>query len=125
MIKFAIVGCGRIAQRHAEHIAKRGQLVAVCDVVEDKAQQLATMYAANAYTSYADMLANEPSIEVIAICSPNGLHAQHAIDGLKAGFHVLCEKPMGLSVKECGEMIQAAERANKRSPSNKTVTIHR
>jgi UDP-N-acetyl-2-amino-2-deoxyglucuronate dehydrogenase len=114
MIKFAIVGCGRIAQRHAEHIAKRGQLVAVCDVVEDKAQQLATMYAANAYTSYADMLANEPSIEVIAICSPNGLHAQHAIDGLKAGFHVLCEKPMGLSVKECGEMIQAAERANKR-----------
>lgn len=60
------------------------------------------------------MLANEPSIDVIAVCSPNGLHAQHAIDGLKAGFHVLCEKPMGLSVKECGEMIQAAERANKR-----------
>lgn len=114
MIKFAIVGCGRIAQRHSEHISKRGQLVAVCDVVEDKAEQLATTYGAKAYTSYADMLANEPSIDVIAICSPNGLHAQHAIDGLKAGFHVLCEKPMGLSVKECGEMIQAAERANKR-----------
>jgi UDP-N-acetyl-2-amino-2-deoxyglucuronate dehydrogenase len=114
MIKFAIVGCGRIAQRHAEHISKRGQLVAVCDVVEDKAQQLATTYGAKVYISYADMLANEPSIDVIAVCSPNGLHAQHAIDGLKAGFHVLCEKPMGLSVKECGEMIQAAERANKR-----------
>lgn len=114
MIKLAIVGCGRIAQRHAEQISKRGQLVAVCDVVEDKAQQLATTYGATAYTRYADMLANEPSIDVIAICSPNGLHAQHAIDGLKAGFHVLCEKPMGLSVKECGEMIQTAERANKR-----------
>ncbi len=114
MIKFAIVGCGRIAQRHAEHISKRGQLVAVCDVVEGKAQQLATTYGAKVYISYADMLANEPSIDVIAVCSPNGLHAQHAIDGLKAGFHVLCEKPMGLSVKECGEMIQAAERANKR-----------
>ena len=114
MIKFAIVGCGRIAQRHAEHISKRGQLVAVCDVVEDKAQQLATTYGAKAYTSYADMLAHEPSIDVIAVCSPNGLHAQHAIDGLKAGFHVLCEKPMGLSVKECGEMMQTAERSNKR-----------
>ena len=114
MIKFAIVGCGRIAQRHAEHISKRGQLVAVCDVVEDKAQQLANTYGAKAYTSYADMLANETSIDVIAVCSPNGLHAQHSIEGLKAGFHVLCEKPMGLSVKECGEMIQAAERANKR-----------
>jgi UDP-N-acetyl-2-amino-2-deoxyglucuronate dehydrogenase len=114
MIKFAIVGCGRIAQRHAEHISKRGQLVAVCDVVEDKAQQLATTYGAKAYTSYPDMLAHEPSIDVIAVCSPNGLHAQHAIDGLKAGFHVLCEKPMGLSVKECGEMMQTAERSNKR-----------
>lgn len=114
MIKFAIVGCGRIAQRHAEHVSKRGQLVAVCDVVEDKAQQLATTYGAKAYTSYADMLAHEPSIDVIAVCSPNGLHAQHAIDGLKAGFHVLCEKPMGLSVKECGEMMQTAERSNKR-----------
>jgi len=113
-IKFAIVGCGRIAQRHAEHISKRGQLVAVCDVVDDKAEQLANTYGAKAYTSYADMLAHEPSIDVIAICSPNGLHAQHAIEGLKAGFHVLCEKPMGLRVKECGEMIQAAERANKR-----------
>jgi UDP-N-acetyl-2-amino-2-deoxyglucuronate dehydrogenase len=114
MIKFAIVGCGRIAQRHSEHISKRGQLVAVCDVVEDKALQLATAYGAKAYTSYTEMLANESSIDVIAVCSPNGLHAQHSIEGLKAGFHVLCEKPMGLSVKECGEMIQAAERANKR-----------
>lgn len=114
MIKFAIVGCGRIAQRHAEHISKRGQLLAVCDVVQDKAQQLANTYGAKAYSSYTEMLANESSIDVIAVCSPNGLHAQHAIDGLKAGFHVLCEKPMGLSVKECGEMIQAAERANKR-----------
>ena len=114
VINFAIIGCGRIAQRHAEHISKRGQLVAVCDVVEDKAQQLATTYGAKAYTSYADMLAHEPSIDVIAVCSPNGLHAQHSIDGLKAGFHVLCEKPMGLTVKECGEMIQTAERANKR-----------
>lgn len=114
MIKFAIVGCGRIAQRHAEHISNRGQLVAVCDVYEDKAQQLANTYGAKAYTSYADMLANEKDIDVIAVCSPNGLHAQHSIDGLKAGFHVLCEKPMGLTVKECGEMIQTAERANKR-----------
>lgn len=114
MINFAIVGCGRIAQRHAEHISKRGQLVAVCDIVQEKAEQLAATYGAKAYANYADMLANEKDIDLIAVCSPNGLHAQHSIDGLKAGFHVLCEKPMGLTVKECGEMIQTAERANKR-----------
>ena len=114
MINFAIVGCGRIAQRHAEHISKRGQLVAVCDIVQEKAEQLAAAYGAKAYTNYAEMLVNEKAIDVIAVCSPNGLHAQHSIDGLKAGYHVLCEKPMGLTVKECGEMIQTAERANKR-----------
>ena len=113
-INFAIVGCGRIAQRHAEHISKRGKLVAVCDIVQEKAEKLAATYGAKAYTNYADMLSNEKDIDVIAVCSPNGLHALHSTDALKAGFHVLCEKPMGLTVKECGEMIQTAERANKR-----------
>jgi predicted dehydrogenase len=114
MIKFAIVGCGRIAQRHAEHISKRGQLIAVCDIIQENANQLAATYGARAYINFADMLSNERGIDVLAVCSPNGLHAQHSIEGLKAGYHVLCEKPMGLSVKECGEMIQTAERANKR-----------
>jgi UDP-N-acetyl-2-amino-2-deoxyglucuronate dehydrogenase len=114
MIKFAIVGCGRIAQRHAEHIAKRGKLIAVCDIVPEKAVALAKLYGANVYSDYTEMLSCEPRADVIAVCSPNGLHAYHAIQGLKAGYHILCEKPMGITVKECGEMIQAAEKANKR-----------
>jgi UDP-N-acetyl-2-amino-2-deoxyglucuronate dehydrogenase len=114
MINFAIVGCGRIAQRHAEHISKRGKLIAVCDVVAEKANAMAESYGAVAYTDYAEMLKNETTIDVVAVCSPNGLHAIHSIEALKAGYHVLCEKPMGLTVQECGDMIQAAERANKR-----------
>jgi len=114
MINFAIVGCGRIAQRHAEHISKRGELIAVCDVVSEKANAMAESYGAVAYTDYTEMLKNENNIDVVAVCSPNGLHAIHSIEALKAGYHVLCEKPMGLTVQECGDMIQAAERANKR-----------
>ena len=114
MINFAIVGCGRIAQRHAEHISKRGKLIAVCDVVAEKANAMAESYGAVAYTDYTEMLKNETTIDVVAVCSPNGLHAIHSIEALKAGYHVLCEKPMGLTVQECGDMIQAAERANKR-----------
>jgi len=114
MINFAIVGCGRIAQRHAEHISKRGKLIAVCDVVAEKANAMAKSYGAVAYTDYTEMLKNETTIDVVAVCSPNGLHAIHSIEALKAGYHVLCEKPMGLTVQECGDMIQAAERANKR-----------
>jgi predicted dehydrogenase len=114
MINFAIVGCGRIAQRHAEHISNKGKLIAVCDVVYEKANAMAESYGAVAYADYVDMLKNESAIDVVAVCSPNGLHAIHSIEALKAGYHVLCEKPMGLTVQECGEMIQAAERANKR-----------
>ena len=113
-IKFAIIGCGRIAQRHAEHISNKGVLTAVCDTVKEKADQLSAKYGARAYYTVADLLAQEKNIDVISICSPNGLHAEHAIKSLNAGFHVLCEKPMALSVYECGEMIKAAERTNKR-----------
>jgi predicted dehydrogenase len=113
-IKFGIIGCGRIAQRHAEHISKRGTLVAVCDVVEDKANKMAAATGAKAYYSVEDFLKSGEQIDVVAICSPNGLHASHAISALNAGYNVICEKPMALSVYDCGEMIKAAERMNKR-----------
>lgn len=61
-----------------------------------------------------EMLNAEKEIQVVSICSPNGLHAEHSIASLKAGFHVLCEKPMALSVQDCGEMIKEAEKANRR-----------
>src|ERR1700730_7352624 len=113
-IKFAIIGCGRIAQRHAEHISSKGQLQAVCDVVKEKSDELAAKYHAKAYQNLDELLAGEKGIDVISICSPNGLHAEHAIKSLRAGIHVLCEKPMALSVYDCGEMIKAAEKTNKR-----------
>jgi UDP-N-acetyl-2-amino-2-deoxyglucuronate dehydrogenase len=113
-VKFGIIGCGRIAQRHAEHIQKAGLLVAVCDTVKEKADEMATKYNAKAYTKIEALLKENADIDVIAICTPNGLHAMHSIMALKAGFHVLCEKPMALTVQDCGEMINAAEKANKR-----------
>jgi UDP-N-acetyl-2-amino-2-deoxyglucuronate dehydrogenase len=114
-IKFGIAGCGRIAQRHAEHISKYGELVAVCDIIEDKAKTLARKHeGVKSYSNFDEFLLNEKDIDVISICTPNGIHAQHAIQSLKAGFHVLCEKPMAISVNDCGEMIKAAEQANRR-----------
>lgn len=114
MINFAIIGCGRIAQRHAEHIHKKGTLTAVCDIMHEKADSLAAKYNAKAYYSAEEMLAAEKNIDVVAVCSPNGLHAEHSIKALHAGFHVLCEKPLAIKMHDCGEMIQAAEKSNKR-----------
>lgn len=113
-IKFAIIGCGRIAQRHAEHIARLGKLVSVCDTNQEKADALAEKYQARAYYHINDLLEAEKEADVVAVCSPNGLHAEHTMASLRAGFHVLCEKPMAISVHDCGEMIKEAERANKR-----------
>lgn len=113
-LKFAIVGCGHIAQRHAEHISNKAQLTAVCDTVKEKADALAAKYQAKAYYSLEDLLAGEPDTEIVSVCTPNGVHAAHAIQILNAGKHALCEKPLGLSVAECGHMIQAAEKNNRR-----------
>lgn len=113
-IRFGLVGCGRIAQRHAEHINNKGILAAVCDTVPAKADALATQYGARAFYSIEDMLSAADQLDVVSVCSPNGLHATHSIQALKAGLHVLCEKPMAITVEDCGDMIQAAERSNKR-----------
>lgn len=113
-LNFAIMGCGRIAQRHAEHISHIGNLKAVCDVVTEKADALAKKYNANAYYDIKDLLVKERDVDVVAVCTPNGLHAEHSIRALQAGFHVLCEKPMALTVKDCGEMIKTAEKNNRR-----------
>ncbi|MCB9046923.1 MAG: Gfo/Idh/MocA family oxidoreductase [Chitinophagales bacterium] len=113
-LRFALIGCGRIANRHAEHINNYAHLVAVCDVDKEKADALAQQYNAKAYYDLGELLANEKDVDVVSICTPNGLHAQHSIASLKAGFHVLCEKPLATNVHDCGEMIKTAELYNKR-----------
>lgn len=112
-VRFAIAGCGRIAQRHAIHINKLGVLKAVCDTDFEKAVHIATEYGAVPYIGIDEMLANEKEVDVVCVCTPNGLHAEHSIKALQAGFHVLCEKPMATTVKDGAEMIKAAEKAGR------------
>ncbi|MBU1011379.1 MAG: Gfo/Idh/MocA family oxidoreductase [Bacteroidetes bacterium] len=113
-LNFAIIGCGRISHRHAEHISNNGILQAVCDVEYEKASSLGKQYNVNAYKSIDELLLHEKGLDVVSICTPNGLHAEHTIKALNAGVNVLCEKPMAISVYDCGEMIKTAERNNKR-----------
>jgi predicted dehydrogenase len=113
-IRFAIIGCGRIAQRHAVHIKSRGVLAAVCDVIKEKADQLAREHGAIPFYSIDELLKAEAGLDVVSVCTPNGLHAEHSIKALRAGFHVLCEKPMALQVSDCLKMIEAADEAGKR-----------
>lgn len=113
-LNFAIIGCGRIAQRHAAHINNVGKLVAVCDIKKEKADKLGILYGASVYYNIDDLLNSQKDIDVVSICTPNGLHAEHTIKSLKSGYHVICEKPMAINVQDAGEMIDAAEKANRR-----------
>ncbi|MFW5757857.1 MAG: Gfo/Idh/MocA family protein [Bacteroidota bacterium] len=114
-IRFGIIGCGRIAGRHAKHIINNGQLSGTCDIDKKKARELAAEYNCEAWSDADSFLAeNKGKMDVVSVCSPNGLHAEHTIAALRHGYHVLCEKPMAISVEDCGRMITEAERANRR-----------
>ena len=113
-VTFSIIGCGRIAERHAEHIAKIGKLVSVCDIDKSGADMFAKKSGAKAYYEIDDLLAGEVQADVISICTPNGLHAEHAVKALRSGHHVLCEKPMALTVRDCERMIMESEKAGKK-----------
>ena len=107
-MKFAIIGCGRIGQRHAEQIQKVGSLVAVCDVESDKAEELSFKYNADTFLSLETFLKTKPPVDVVAICTPNGLHSDQASLVLDKGIHVVVEKPIGLSKAKCENVLHKA-----------------
>jgi len=112
-LRFAIIGCGRIAQRHAEQIKRFGHLQAVCDILPEKADAFAQQHDAKAFYTTELLLLQKQSIDIIVVCTPNGLHAFNSIDALNANFHVLCEKPMAIKTDDCKRMIAAAEKNKK------------
>jgi predicted dehydrogenase len=111
---FAIAGCGRISQRHAKQIARIGNVKAVCDIIPERANILAAEYEATPYYSLDALLTAEKELDVVSICTPNGLHAEHAIKALKAGINVLCEKPLCINVLDGNIMIAEATKSGKK-----------
>ena len=97
-IKFAVVGSGHIGKRHAEMIQRdaEAELVAMCDVRSMEACDTAA-YAVPHVHTIEELLNSGLDFDVVNICTPNGLHAEQAIAALKAGNHVVVEKPMGLT----------------------------
>ncbi len=84
-IKFGIVGCGHIGKRHAEMISRNNdtELVAMCDVLPKEKVGI-DQYNVPFYSSIEEMLASKKDIEIVSVCTPNGLHATHAIKALEA-----------------------------------------
>ena len=114
-IKVGIIGCGKIAQvRHIPEYAANphAEVYGFYDINQARAQELAEKYGGKAYASYEELLA-DPAIEAVSVCAANHAHAEISIAALKAGKHVLCEKPMAISLEECEAMVAAAKETGK------------
>src|SRR4051812_41776190 len=105
-IKFAVIGQGHIGKRHAEMVRKNNdcELIAVCDVVP-KEQLGLNELKESYYVSAEKMLQDHPEVEVVSICTPNGLHAEHSLASINAGKHIICEKPLALTKADCEKII--------------------
>lgn len=103
--KTAIIGCGVIHSLHADALANypHAELKTVVDTDTEKSEASARKYGCKALTDYRVALA-DPEIDVVHICTPHYLHAPMAIEAMKAGKHVLTEKPMAISVEDCMKM---------------------
>jgi UDP-N-acetyl-2-amino-2-deoxyglucuronate dehydrogenase len=114
-VKFGIVGCGHIGKRHAAVIESNadGVLVALCDINEKAVKELAKTYSINDCSTDFDRLL-ESGCDVLCVCTPHFLHKEMTIKALKAGIHVLVEKPMALTSKDAHEMIDTASREGRK-----------
>src|SRR5438132_364902 len=98
-VKFAIVGCGHIGKRHAAMIMenKEAAIAAFCDTRDPNELGLQDFKNVPFYSSIEALLDSSTEFDIVSICSPNGLHADHCLKALNKKKHVVCEKPMALT----------------------------
>ena len=109
--KIALVGCGRIAQKHFEAIQsdKQFELTGVCDISMERAKEVGGKYKVPYYKNLEKMI-RSVKMDILAICTPSGLHPQHGILAAENKVHVLTEKPMATRLQEADALIQACDR---------------
>lgn len=115
MVNIGVIGCGKIAQvRHIPEYAdnKDCKLVGFFDINLERTKEIAAKYDGIAYATVDELLANK-DIDAVSICTANATHAELTIKALKAGKHVLCEKPMAITLDECEEMVKTAKETGK------------
>jgi len=114
MIKFALVGCGRISKRHSEllgnNIINGARLVAVCDLIEDKSSKMGAQFSVPFFTDMHEMM-QKVNIDVVVVLTESGKHAEHVVALAPYGKHIVVEKPMALTLDDADAMIQACDDA--------------
>lgn len=112
-VTIGFIGLGNIISHHLTGLkATPGlQLVSVCDVDPEKVKRWSQELRCRGFTDYRDLLAEPPDAVLVAL--PHGLHCEAAVEALRAGCHVLVEKPLAVSVDECNRMLRAARQCGR------------
>lgn len=115
-LKFALLGCGRIARKHVDALTKveGATLVAVCDANVERARAIAEPLHIPYFADADEMLKSVPEVDVVNVLTPTGYHARHTIQCASYGKHVVVEKPMALRLEDADDMILACDRAGVR-----------
>ena len=115
-MKYALIGCGRIAVNHIKAVRNNHlELVAVCDILPEKMETLLAKYdlqndvSIARYTDYKKLLAEHPELQLISIATESGLHAEIALACIDAGVNVIIEKPMAMNMADADEIIRRSE----------------
>ena len=114
---FGISGCGSIGPTHVGAVGKipNARLLAVADILPDRVKGMAEKYSIpRAYASHEELL-KDPEIDVVCICTPSGMHVNMAIQAMKAGKHVVIEKPVDVSLEACDRLIAAEIETGKKA----------
>lgn len=111
VVRFGLIGCGGIGKHHAKTIAALpdAELVAVHDIRPERAQEVAQQHGCEAYEDYAAMLARD-DVQVVNVCTPSGLHAEHALAAAEAGKHVITEKPIDVVLEKVDRLIETCDK---------------
>ncbi|QNB05725.1 Gfo/Idh/MocA family oxidoreductase [Herbaspirillum frisingense] len=114
MLKFALVGCGRIAKRHSELLGLKqiegAELAAVCDIDLPKAQKIGEQFSVPCFTDMHEMM-QSVDVDVVVVLTESGNHAKHVVQLAKYRKHIVVEKPMALTLDDADSMIQACDAA--------------
>lgn len=112
-MKYAIIGCGRIATNHIKAVVNNGlEFIAACDLIPEAVENLLAKHGLEndsgiaRYTDYKQMLAEHPETELVAIATDSGVHAEIALYCIDHGFNVIVEKPMAMSMEDAEEIVR-------------------
>ncbi len=112
-LNIAVIGCSPMGKRHAKGVVEHANLYAICDTASERLEEFRNEFEPPVVTSDYKELLDDDNLDAVVIVTPDQLHKEMVCAFLKAGKHVMCEKPLALNLEECEDMMRAEKESGK------------